>query len=232
MKIKDYIRIYPIALLIVLFMLSASCKKKDNGGDSIPSTVTDIDGNIYHFVTIGTQVWMTENLNVTHYRDGMPIAHITDNATWNNLTTGAYCNFENSEVNASTYGRLYNWYALVDGLFITPPGWHIPSDAEWTTLTTYLGGESSAGGKLKEQGTVHWETPNNGATNEKGFTALPGGIRIAGVFDNLGVYGYWWSSSEINASDALFRDIDYLNSDIYRASNSKSIGLSVRCIKD
>jgi uncharacterized protein (TIGR02145 family) len=221
-----------LALLFAGLILSPGCKKKSDSNNSSSNTVTDIDGNVYHSVTIGTQVWMAENLKVTHYRNGIPIAHVTDNATWDNLTSGAYCNFENNEGNGTVYGRLYNWYASVDGLFITPAGWHIPSDAEWTTLVTYLGGETIAGGKLKETGTAHWETPNTGATNETGFSALPGGLRIAGVFDNLTEFGYWWSSSEISASDALFRDIDYAATDIFRASNNKSIGMSVRCIKD
>jgi uncharacterized protein (TIGR02145 family) len=134
-----------LAILFAGLILSSACKKKNDSNNSSSGTVTDIDGNVYHIVTIGTQVWMAENLKVTHYRNGTPIAHITDNATWDNLTSGAYCNFDNNDVTSDTYGRLYNWYALVDGLFITPPGWHIPSDAEWTTLVNYLGGEAIAG---------------------------------------------------------------------------------------
>jgi uncharacterized protein (TIGR02145 family) len=139
------------------------------------NTVTDIDGNIYHTVTIGTQVWMVENLKTTKYRNGDPIPNVTGNA-WAALTTGAYCWYNNDAATyKATYGALYNWYAVADSRNIAPTGWHVPTDAEWTTLTTFLGGESVAGGKLKETGTNHWTSPNTGATNETGFTALPGG---------------------------------------------------------
>lgn len=140
-----------------------------------PPTVTDYDGNVYQTVLIGDQCWMMENLKVTHYRNGDPIPHVTDGVTWGNLTSGAYCNYNNDEGNVATYGRLYNWYAVDDSRNIAPAGWHVPSDAEWQTLVDYLGGDAVAGGKMKEAGTTHWASPNTGATNESGFTALPGG---------------------------------------------------------
>ncbi len=196
-------------------------------------TVTDIDGNVYHTVTIGTQCWMLENLKVTHYRNGDSIPNVIDATAWSGLSTGAYCNYNNDSNNATTYGRLYNWYALDDSRKIAPAGWHLPSDAEWTQLTDYLGGESVAGGKLKEIGTIHWNSPNIGATNETGFTALPGGDRhYSGQFRYMKNYGYWWSSSESDTSNSLSRTLNFSFETIGRYSYPKVCGFSVRCIKD
>ena len=160
-------------------------------------TVTDIDGNLYYAVIIGSQCWMAENLKTTKYRNGDAIPNVTDNTTWSALITGALCNYNNDANNMTTYGRLYNWYAVSDSRNIAPVGWHVPTDVELTTLTDYLGGLSIAGNKLKEPGTTHWASPNTGAVNETGFTALPGGYRVSsGSFSNLGNNGYWWSSTE------------------------------------
>jgi uncharacterized protein (TIGR02145 family) len=174
--------------------------------------VKDIDGNVYNTVTIGTQTWMKENLKTTHYANGTAIPLITGNSNWEALTdtSKAYCWYDNdSATNANTYGALYTWSAAMNGAAssssspssiqgVCPTGWHLPSDDEWTTLTDYLGGEAVAGGKLKETGTTHWQSPNEGATNESGFTALPGGYRyfIPDTFYYIGNYGYWWSSTE------------------------------------
>lgn len=197
-----------------------------NGSSSV--TVTDIDGNIYHTVTIGTQTWMVENLKTTRYRNGTTIPNITDGTTWTNLSTGAYCDYDSTPNNSIIYGKLYNWYAVIDSRNIAPTGWHVPTDAEWTMLTTYLGGESVAGGKLKETGTAHWIIPNLGATNESGFTALPGGRR--GYY--IGSVGNWWSSSEGIDIGVWIRSVDYNSSELYRYGLAKNSGLSVRCIKD
>ena len=196
-------------------------------------TVTDVDGNIYHTVTIGTQVWLVENLKTTKYNNGDPIANVTDNTAWNGLTTGAYCNYNNDPLNSTTYGYLYNWYAVNDQRKIAPTGWHVPSDAEWTTLTTYLGGESIASGKLKESGLSHWATPNTGATNETGFTALPGGYRDNnGVFYFVGSTGYWWSYTETYVNYAWYRTMYSYSTTVTRNYCVKTWGNSVRCIKD
>jgi uncharacterized protein (TIGR02145 family) len=193
-------------------------------------TVTDIDGNVYHTVTIGTQVWMVENLKITKYRNGDAIPNVTDSTAWYHLTTGAYCNYNNDINNATTYGRLYNWYTVNDSRKIAPTGWHVPTDAEWTTLTDYLG---NAGGKLKETGTAHWNSPNTGATNETGFTALPGGYRIYnGTFRSIGNYGNWWSSTENTTDYAWSRDMGCSHSYVYRTSFIKIPGYSVRCVRD
>lgn len=198
------------------------------------NTVTDIDGNTYNTVTIGTQVWMVENLKTTKYRNGDTIANVTGNSAWAATITGAYCNYNNNANSSITYGRLYNWYAVNDNRKIAPTGWHVPTDADWTTLTTYLGGEGVAGGKLKETGTTHWQSPNTGATNETGFTALPGGDRLysTGVFYDKGVYCFCWSSTANDASTAWVRALDNSYSNVSRSNNPKSNGFSVRCIKD
>ena len=196
-------------------------------------TVTDIDGNVYNTVTIGTQVWMVENLKTTKYRDGTSIPNVTDNISWSNLTTGAYCDYSNTPSNSATYGKLYNWYAATNAHNIAPTGWHVPTDADWTTLTTYLGGEGVAGGKLKETGTTHWQSPNIGATNETGFTALPGGIRnYNGSFDYIGSHGYWWSATESGAASAWLRFMGFSYSYVFSYGANKELGFSVRCVRD
>jgi uncharacterized protein (TIGR02145 family) len=208
-----------------------------------PSLISDIEGNAYKTISIGTQTWMAENLKTTKYNDGTAIPNITDGTAWAALTTGAYSDYDNTPANSTTYGRLYNWYAVDNnaltkvasngGKNVCPTGWHIPSDAEWTTLTTFLGGEAGAGGKLKETGTTHWESPNDGATNETGFTALPGGYRgNSGSFDGVGIYGYCWSSTEFDAANAWYRTMYCYNQKVDIYSFDKSYGYSVRCIKD
>lgn len=195
-------------------------------------TVTDIEGNVYNTITIGTQVWMIENLKATKYNDGTSIPNVTNNTAWGNLTTPGYCWYNNDVSNKNLYGALYNWYA-VNTNKLAPQGWHVPTDAEWTTLTTFLGGESIAGGKLKETGTSHWQSPNTGATNEPGFTALPGGYRSYVVtFYNICSYGGWWSSTEDDTIYAWFRSLYSDYSDAYRNGGDKSCGFSVRCVRD
>lgn len=198
------------------------------------NTVTDIDGNVYHTLTIGAQVWMVENLKVTHYRNGDAINYVTDNTSWSGLTTGAYCWYNNDEASyKSTYGALYNWYVVSDSHNLCPAGWHVPTDEDWTNLIVYLGGEPFAGGKLKESGLTHWNSPNVVVTNETGFYALPGGDRFYdGSYNLLGSTGYWWSATEISVSNARFNNI--LNTDISigRFYLDKKMGFSIRCIHD
>ena len=193
----------------------------------------DIDGNEYQVVVIGDHIWMAENLKVTHYRNGDPIPHLTSDSEWTSTSSGAYCAYDNNEDNVETYGRLYNWYAVDDSRNIAPEGWHVPTDDEWQTLVDYLGGSSVAGGKLKEAGTEHWNSPNTGATNESGFTALPGGYRgDYGYYYYMGYYGYFWSSMEDYSGNAWRREPVYNNSEVYRISSSKQYGFSVRCLRD
>ncbi len=195
--------------------------------------VTDIDGNVYHTVTVGSQVWLVENLSVTHYRNGDEIPLVTDNAEWEGLTSGAYSDYENNAANAVTYGRLYNWFAVDDSRNIAPEGWHVSMDAEWTAMTTYLGGEGIAGGKLKEAGLIHWLEPNSGATNETGFSALPGGHRdYAGIYTYIQWGGGWWTSTGENPNDARVRYMDHGSYDVWNYLEDKRYGRSVRCVKD
>jgi len=199
----------------------------------IPFPYYDIDGNGYDTVHIGTQTWMKENLKVTHYSNGEVIPNVTDNTTWSNLATGAYCNYNNDVNNVITYGNLYNWFTVVDSRNLCPTGWHVPNDAEWTTLSNYLGGYNIAGGKLKEAGLAHWNSPNTDATNETGFTSLPGGSRNnVGTYLGIGNYGYWWTTTP-NVSVLVYgRFMNYNNSDIYGISDVWSNGYSVRCLKN
>ena len=193
-------------------------------------TVTDIDDNVYNTVTIGSQVWMVENLKTTHYRNGDDIPNITDDAEWKNLTTGAYCNYHNLPGNADIYGRLYNWYAVNDPRGLAPEGWHIPSDEEWKFLIDWI---DHRGGKLKEAGLAHWYAPNRYATNETGFNAIPGGLRgREGTFKLIGGDSYWWSSSEDGTDKAINRSIITELGNIFDESLQKILGHSVRCIRN
>ena len=198
-------------------------------------TVEDSDGNVYTTDTIGTQIWMGENLKTTHYNDGASIPYVTSDSDWRNRTLPGYCWYNDDLFTyKNTYGALYNWYTVNTGK-LCPTGWHIPTDADWTILTTFLGGAEVAGGKLKEAGTQHWIEPNTYATNETGFTALPAGIRGVDENANYGEMGYstcWWSSSEHSQSEALTRAIFNNSDDIYDPAHRKSQGYSVRCVKD
>jgi uncharacterized protein (TIGR02145 family) len=204
----------------------------------------DGNNNYYPVVQINTQVWMAENLKTTNYNDGTAIPNVTNNTEWAALTTGAYSDYNNTPANSTTYGRLYNWYTVDNnaatkvasngGKNVCPTNWHIPNDGEWTTLTSYLGGSSVAGGKLKETGTTHWRYSHIEATNETGFTALPGGYRPNnGTCSFIGYDGYWWSSTEYSTTTLAWSrkmDCDYS----YANSNPafKQYGYSVRCVRD
>ncbi|MEI6853681.1 MAG: fibrobacter succinogenes major paralogous domain-containing protein [Bacteroidota bacterium] len=230
---KYRIFLIPLIMATVLFMITTACKKKDDNNDSSSeTTVTDIDGNVYNIITIGTQKWMKENLKVNHYRDGSTIPNVTDAAQWQGLTSGAYCNYNNDAGNAATYGHIYNWYTVADGRKLAPAGWHIPTEAEWNTLISFLGGETIAGGKLKETGTSHWLAPNIGATNETGFTGLAAGDRTySGNYVKLGETGTWWSSSSDGTYAWEFITGNF-GSDIGEEGGIYTYGHSVRCVKD
>ncbi|MBZ5856947.1 fibrobacter succinogenes major paralogous domain-containing protein [Flavihumibacter profundi] len=216
-----------------MIILIAACSKSSTPA-SVPPINKDIDGNVYDTISIGSQLWMKENLKTTRYRNGDVIPEVTDPTAWVGLTTGAWCWYNNdSAAYASTYGKLYNWYAVHDPRGLAPTGWHVPSDVEWTSLSTGLGGDPVAGGKMKETGTTHWLTPNDGATNSSGFTGLPGGTRVDdGSFGSVVNYGYWWSSSEGSPADAWFRLLGYYDGYLYKSQFNKRFGMSVRCIRD
>lgn len=197
-----------------------------------PMTVTDIEGNVYQTVTIGTQVWIGEDLKTTKYNDNTSIPNVTVNNEWAYLASPGYCWYNNDIANKNTYGAIYNWYTVSSGK-LCPLNWHIPSDAEWTVLTTFLGGLNLAGGKLKETGTAHWISPNSGATNETFFTALPGGGRDAtGPFFGLGYSCFWWSATENNVTSVWYRSLRNSNSDLVRTNGLRIFGYYVRCLRD
>ena len=192
--------------------------------------VTDIEGNVYNTVKLGNQTWTTKNLNVGKYRNGDPIPQVQDNTAWTNLTTGAWCYYLNNTANGTTYGKLYNWYAVKDPRGLAPNGYHIPTDAEWTSLTTYLGGQNAAGTKMKS--TSGWQNNRNG-TNTSGFAGLPGGYRsLDGLFYYVGSDGYWWSSSESYSNLAWNRRLNFDDGDADRNDGNKQDGFSVRCLRD
>jgi uncharacterized protein (TIGR02145 family) len=177
---------------------------------------------------------MAENHRTATYANGEPISIVTDSSTWSQLSSGAWCNYNNNVANDGVYGKLYNWYATVDSRDLCPAGWHVPTDAEWTVLTDYLGGTFLAGGKMKSTGTQYWLSPNVVATNESGFSGFPGGYRFGsnGGFYVVGNDGYWWSSTENPTYGAWSRWLKYNNGNVGRSTNNKQDGFSVRCLKD
>jgi len=222
-----------ILFLAYFTIVCNACKKEDNSLKY--GSMTDQDGNTYKTIAIGTQTWMAENLRTTTYRNGEPIANITDNAAWETINNGAYCTLENTTDNAiiTTYGMLYNWRAVTDSRNIAPAGWHMPSDDEWATLITYLGGEIEAGGKMKEAGTAHWSSMNIDATNKSGFTAVPSSYRnIDGSFGYFGVGCYLWSNTQSSTYSAFNINLKSYNGRCIRNIFLIELGLSVRLVKD
>jgi uncharacterized protein (TIGR02145 family) len=208
-----------IALVALIFN---SCKDKLTN----PTTT-------YEQVTIGTQVWMTKNLDVDHYRNGDPIPEVKDSVEWANLKTGAWCYYNNDPVLGKKYGKLYNWFAVNDPRGLAPHGWHVPSDSEWTILTIFLGGDSIASAKMRERDTTHWITTNIDVTNESGFTALPGGKRSSdGTFAGIRYNCTFYSTSKFTETGAWIRDLFPHLSRLYRGGGSSGTGYSIRCIKD
>jgi uncharacterized protein (TIGR02145 family) len=236
----------PIAVFFtcLLYLVSSSCDKIETNQDALKASsvkskkpkekqdIVDIDGNIYYTVKIGKQVWMAENLKTTKYQNGDLIG-TTSPATLDisSETAPKYqWAYNGDENNVATLGRLYTFYAITDSRGVCPVGWHIPSNQEWTTLTTYLGGTGIAGGKLKETGTTHWLSPNTGATNETGFTAIPAGMR---TFDGyFSYFARWWSATEAWTGVAYGRTMNSSNAEVYTNLLDEMDGYSVRCVKD
>lgn len=226
-----------IKLITVLLMLSflTGCEKDLF---SPAGTVTDIDGNIYEVIKIETQYWFGENLKTTRYNDGSAIPYVNDGFLWTYLTTDAFSYYDASEYNQHAYGNLYNWYAVKTGK-LCPTGWHVPSSDEWAVLESFLGGSYDAGGRLKEAGTSHWDEPNYGAINSSGFSALPAGafsvVWLSGdlsVFDGIGYFTGFWSSSEADSQTAYVKSLSSDNHVLGSGYDLKFSGLSVRCLKD
>ena len=249
MSQRSNFKIYPLLIMGLFLVFTSNCKKDDNSPDNpndynevggfnpnvTYGTMTDQDGNEYKTVKIGNQTWMAENLRTTKYRDGSAIPVVSSKTAWVGLTTGAYCNYNNtaSADTINAFGRLYNWYAATDARNIAPTGWHVPTDDDWTILTDYLGGEDVSGDKIKETGITHWFSANLSSTNETGFTARPGGYRNNdGVFYSVGKNGYWWSTTESTPSNAWFRYVSNLYSNMGSLYGNAAVGFSVRCVKD
>jgi uncharacterized protein (TIGR02145 family) len=212
---------------------TTSSSSSSTSTTSTTSTTNPCPNCTPHDVTIGLQIWSACNLDVTTYRNGDTIPQVSDPTAWAALTTGAWCYYNNDPANGARFGKLYNWYAVNDPRGLAPVGYHIPTDAEVTTLTTYLGGITVAGGAMKEAGECNWLPPNVGATNSSGFTALPGGGRYdSGSFVTFLDFGFWWTSSEASPTTAWFRNLNYINTNVYRNNIVKEQGQSVRLIKD
>jgi uncharacterized protein (TIGR02145 family) len=231
-----------------LLLIASSCEKDNNETNEFNDktsavfnpqitygSMTDQDGNTYKTVTIGKQIWMAENLRTTKFRNGEKIILVTDSNAWKNSSSAAYCNYKNSSNidTIATYGRLYNGYVISDSRNIAPEGWHVPSDEEWAILIEFLGGDTVAGCKLKEDSTKHWQSPNKNVTNETGYTALPAGYRsVTGDFLSLSYYTQYWSSTVTSDNLAQLRSMYYFSNDIGKGSVSLNYGFSIRCVKD
>lgn len=230
-------RRWNILLILVLVIITiAGCNKSEDAGEILSGeTVKDMDGNVYHTVTIGTQVWMVENLKTSTYRNGDLIPNVIDNAEWAGLKSGAFCNYNNDTVIGNKYGKLYNWYAITDSRNIAPTGWHVATNQDWKTLSDFLGGSMVAGGKIKKTGTSYWNSPNVGATNESGFSALAAGGRgYEGSYQGMGELALWRIPSVgENASPwnviTLMRGFSAID---WSYGGVKNSGMSVRCVKD
>jgi uncharacterized protein (TIGR02145 family) len=237
MKLRNILK---VSFLLTMTMIClVACSDDDSptisnsGGGTSEVTFTDIDGNVYHEVKIGTQTWMKENLKTTRYRNGAYLSTNLSDIDWQTNITGACADYNNDPPITVVYGKLYNWYATTNPLGLCPTNWHVPSDSEWTVMANYLGGDSIAGGKMKEIGLTHWSAPNFSASDSSGFKGLPGGYRLpTGAYYNIYAVGFWWSSTQDSLTGAYFRSLNYLNDDCFRNSYKETYGFSVRCIKD
>ncbi len=219
---------FRVIIPAIFVLVLSGCKKDTPPADINYASISDIDGNSYKTIAIGTQNWMTENLKAIHYSNGDPVLYVTDNTQWSGLTTGAYCWYANNETQyKSDYGALYNFYAVTDSRNICPTGWRVPTQSDWNTLGSFLLGNSVAGGKLKETGTAHWYAPNEFASDEVKFASLPGGDRVlSGPFEMIGQTAEYWTSTEF-----YFYFISFEAAILGAAQSDKRSGYSVRCIK-
>lgn len=231
LKMKSRIFTLGIACIAMTGALSSCTKTTDTtptpSGD--PATVTDVDGNVYKTVRIGTQLWITENLRTTRYNDSTAISTGLSNSDWSSATTGAFSIYDGSASNNTTYGKLYNWHAVMTGK-LAPKGWHVPSEAEWQTMIEYLGGSSVAGGKLKSTSSL-WMAPNTGATNSSGFSGLPSGYRgTTGGYSLITKSAYFWAATQRNTTQGEYflLDNDFASSNANGAT--KTFGYAVRCV--
>lgn len=210
----------------------SSCKKTTTTTETPgPTSVTDIDGNVYNVIKIGTQYWTTENLRTTKYNDGTTIPTGLNNTDWAALTTGSYAIYNDDPINNTMYGKLYNWHAVNTGK-LAPAGWHVPSSTEWDVLINYLGGGTVAGGKMKSTSSL-WNTPNTGADNSSGFNGLPAGYRgTTGGYSTLGNTGYFWQSDERNSTQGNYINLQKNYASTFSNGATKTFGYAVRLVKD
>lgn len=235
---KSKIRFWRIEAILFCVFFLLCCTDKDESLIIINpwvnyGSLTDVEGNTYKTILIGTQTWMVNNLTTTRLNDGTSIPIVTDAATWSNITTPACCWQNNDPARKITYGVLYNWYTVNSGK-LCPSQWHVPGDADWTLLTDYLGGENVAGGKLKSKGFRHWNSPNTEASDEANFRGLPGGNRQNGpesLFENLGKMGCWWTTDQ-GSQQAMTRLMYFNSITVQKSFYPKQWGLSVRCVRD
>jgi uncharacterized protein (TIGR02145 family) len=239
-KVKSLLRplVYWLLLLSQPLILITSCDESEQ--NTIPDytgqtgQITDIEGHVYNTIGIGSQIWMIENLHTTLLNDGTQIELVGDDLLWNRTISPGYCWYKNDSTTFGiTYGSLYNFHTVATGL-LCPTGWHVPEISEWETLTTFLGGEDIAGGKLKDYYSSYWQDPNNCIVNNFGFSALPGGKRfgIEGRFDNTGLRGYWWTSSSIDSHFANSISMSNSSKKIDNLASGKNDGFNIRCVKD
>jgi uncharacterized protein (TIGR02145 family) len=239
-----------LELTIIILVIFSSCTSSENDNETnlfvtqiFSDPITDVDGNSYNTVLIGSQTWMQQNLDVSHYRNGDIIPQVQDPIEWSNMTIGAWCYYENNTDNGTVLGKLYNWYAINDPRGLAPMGYHVPSKSEWNSLIQFLGGFDLAGRKMKAISNLWENLQVFGATNSSGFTGLPGGARrLDGSFINKNLMGYWWSSTELpdiivgnvtlDNPEAYLYSIDYRYNYILEEQYSKPVGFSVRCIRD
>jgi uncharacterized protein (TIGR02145 family) len=216
-------------ILSVFAALTFSCKKNKETSNLL----TDVDGNSYKTIKIGTQLWMAENLKTTKLNDGTPITLTSDASSWSNLTTGSFCWYNNDEASSKdAYGALYNGYTIATGL-VCPTGWHVPEKTEWLLLRDFLGDSLNAGGKMKEVGTLHWLSPNKDADNSSGFTATGAGLRyFEGTFSSVLTFSAIWTATESADSDLWYVALYYGDPSCTLNHRNKKHGFSVRCVKD
>jgi uncharacterized protein (TIGR02145 family) len=252
-----------LAVLLTALICFGCQKENDNNSNTNPSSahscgsgnvhnpskaygsLKDIDGNTYKTIQIGNQEWMAENLKTTKYSNGVSIPNITDDNEWRNSKTGAYCSYKNDMSNDCPYGKLYNWYAVVDTNKLCPTGWHVPADEEWKTLIVSLDStadfsngdfKNTAGGQMKTAGTGYWLNSNKDGTNSSGFSGLPGGGRYDafedGPFSYKGRFGYWWSSTSTGVTSARYYYLYYGGGILDGLKFAQENGISVRCVRD
>jgi uncharacterized protein (TIGR02145 family) len=255
MKVLRQVKLFRFILLALSIVIAVGCNKNDEQSyDEIRfnskldyGSVTDIDGNTYRTIQIGSQVWMAENLKVARYSDATAIPLVQDSKQWISLQNDGYCKYEKGfdinghlfiyEYNYEVYGYIYNYYAAVSVHNVCPAGWHLPDNSDWRTIGIYLGGEEIAGKKLKEAGPVHWGYYNTLSTNESGFTALPGGLRdylgiIESMGDSRGGSGFWWSATVNDPTSAWSYNLGSEVNTLMSFPIRKREGQNVRCVKD